>query len=91
MQILDLETSPPIPDVVAAHKHCIKHRIELEASSLCGCFYCFARFAAAEIIEWTDANQTALCPKCGIDSVIGSASGDPITPEILRRMHERWF
>lgn len=33
-----------------------------------------------QIVEWTDAHnprvqQTALCPACGIDSVIGDASG----------------
>lgn len=35
--------------------------------------------------------QSAMCPKCGIDSVIGSRSGYPITPEFLRRMERRWF
>jgi hypothetical protein len=33
--------------------------------------------------------QSAMCPKCGIDSVIGSDSGYPITVEFLRRMKER--
>ena len=35
--------------------------------------------------------QSAMCPKCGIDSVIGSRSGYPITPEFLERMERRWF
>jgi hypothetical protein len=35
--------------------------------------------------------QSAMCPKCGIDSVIGSRSGYPITIEFLGRMKERWF
>jgi hypothetical protein len=35
--------------------------------------------------------QSAMCPKCGIDSVIGSRSGYPITIEFLTRMKERWF
>jgi hypothetical protein len=35
--------------------------------------------------------QSAMCPKCGIDSVIGSNSGYPITTEFLTRMKERWF
>jgi hypothetical protein len=34
---------------------------------------------------------SAICPKCGIDSVIGSSSGYPITIEFLSRMKERWF
>ena len=34
---------------------------------------------------------SALCPKCGIDSVIGSCSSYPITIEFLKRMRQRWF
>jgi len=75
----------------AAHKHCMLHRVELQASSLCGCFYCLAIFAPAEVSEWSDEGQTAECPKCTIDSVIGSASGYPITAEFLHRMHDKWF
>ena len=33
----------------------------------------------------------ALCPSCGIDSVIGDASGFPITEEFLVAMEARWF
>jgi hypothetical protein len=36
-------------------------------------------------------DQTAMCPDCGIDSVIGSRSGYPITIDFLKRMHGRWF
>jgi hypothetical protein len=65
-------------------------------SEICGCFYCLERFPPNAITEWIDANatgegQTALCPRCGIDSVIGSASGFPITPEFLKSMNRRWF
>jgi hypothetical protein len=78
-------------DLQLAHKHCIKHRAEIESSSLCGCFCCFAIFPPSEIEKWIDDGQTAICPKCPVDSVIGSASGYPITPEFLREMHARWF
>jgi hypothetical protein len=51
---------------------------------------------ADEIDEWTDidnplAEQTALCPRCGIDSVIGDKAGFPITPEFLDEMNRTWF
>lgn len=82
-------------DVIRAHRHCIRHRTELFASERCGCFYCGAVFAPAEIAEWTDewqgVGQTALCPHCGIDSVIGSESGYPLTPEFLAAMNNHWF
>jgi hypothetical protein len=35
--------------------------------------------------------QTALCPKCGIDSVLGDACGYPLTEDLLSRMHQYWF
>jgi hypothetical protein len=35
--------------------------------------------------------QTALCPRCGIDAVIGSASGYPITQDFLQRMRADCF
>ena len=81
---------------MAAHKRSAKHRAEIEASSGCGCFYCKNTFAPGEIVEWTDTDnagvgQTALCPRCGIDSVIGDRSGFPITPEFLATMHKAWF
>lgn len=79
-------------DHILAHNHSSGHRQELEASAVCGCFYCLATFAPSEIAEWVDEDdQTALCPKCGIDSVIGSAAGYPIATEFLRRMRAYWF
>ena len=79
-------------DIQAAHKHAIRHRREIEASELCGCFYCLATFKPRQIEEWVDEGEgTALCPECGIDSVIGSASGFPITGEFLKKMYQYWF
>lgn len=65
-------------------------------SEQCGCFYCLTVFPPSEIEEWVDADeheirQTALCPNCGIDSVIGSKSGYPMTKEFLQTMEEHWF
>jgi hypothetical protein len=77
--------------IILAHKHCTCHRAELERSDVCGCFYCGSIFPPSDIVEWIDDGQTALCPECPVDSVIGSASGYPITEEFLKRMHDHWF
>ena len=74
-----------------AHKHCFKNRDEQAKSLLCGCFYCERTFPSAKIDEWIDEGQTAMCPFCGIDSVLGSASGFELGKEFLHRMNERWF
>ena len=79
-------------DVVAAHRHSSRHRWELEASDRCGCFYCLAMFGPAEIATWlNEGDGTVLCPRCAIDSVIGSTSGFPITRTFLGDMHRYWF
>ena len=50
-----------------------------------------ATFGPAEIDAWVDDDQTALCPKCGIDSVVGSDSGWLIDVGFLTEMHRAWF
>lgn len=76
---------------VAARKHASAHRAEIESSTRCGCFFCFRSFASSDIKSWIDANQTALCPKCGVDSVLGSASLHRLDDAFLRGMHEHYF
>ena len=76
---------------VFAHKRSMMHRTEIQNSDICGCFYCLSIFPPTEITEWIDDGQTAICPYCPVDSVIGSASGYPITTEFLKLMHDRWF
>ena len=81
-------------DLEAAHERCIKNRDEILASDSCGCFYCLAVFGPCEIQSWVtekDGERTALCPKCRVDSVIGSKSGFPIEREFLKRMQRHWF
>lgn len=81
------------PDFFTAHDKCSANRLDIEASEQCGCFYCLSRFKPAEVVHWVpDAEgDTAVCPHCGIDSVLGSASGYAITPELLATMHGYWF
>jgi hypothetical protein len=86
----------PKPNPVAAHQYSSNHRRQLLASDICGCFYCLEVYNPAEITDWVDEDnegvgKTALCAKCGIDSVLGSASGYPITLEFLKQMRDHWF
>jgi hypothetical protein len=93
---MDTADLPDNHALLLAHAHSIFHRAEIEASSLCGCFYCQRTFAPHEIKEWVDdtkpqAEWTAICPFCWIDSVIGDKSGFPLTREFLRDMNKLWF
>lgn len=85
-------------DVVDAHRHCRHNQRELAASKVCGCFHCGLVCGPRDIVEWIDPvddpaqpGQTALCPGCGIDSLIGDQSGYPITDEFLQTMRMHWF
>jgi hypothetical protein len=82
-------------DVQNAHKHSSNNRAELIRSNLCGCFYCCSIFTPNQIESWVNSpkgkEQMALCPKCGIDSVIGDAAGFEISQEFLKKMKTYWF
>lgn len=91
-------------DLLTAHRHCSEHRAEIEASRLCGCFQCRQTFLPDEIVAWTGwrpedldlaldgapDHLTALCPRCGSETVIGDASGFAIDADFLSRMNEAW-
>ncbi|OZM56725.1 cytoplasmic protein [Lottiidibacillus patelloidae] len=78
-------------DYKHAHRFSSYHRQELENDDTCGCFYCIKIFSPPDIEQWIDNAQTALCPYCGIDSIIGESSGYPITETFLKGMHMQWF
>ena len=75
-----------------AHRHCTYNREELERSAVIGCLYCLKIFHNHKAISnFCDGGETALCPYCSIDSLIGSASGYDITGTFLQGMHQIWF
>ena len=90
-------------DLLAATEHATNNQAEIEASKLCGCYCCMQTFPPDEIVAWSgldvsafdnpDAASagTALCPRCGSESVIGDKSGYPIDATFLSRMQEAWF
>ena len=84
-------------DATRAHQYCNNHMEALKKDKICGCFYCRKIFSPSEIKDWIIADNncdrygTAICPYCGIDSVIGESSGYPITKEFMEEMHKVWF
>ncbi len=82
-------------DIIAAHKFCSYHRESIQKSKNCGCFYCLEIFSPSEIIHWHDykdgvGDQTAFCPKCRIDSVIGDFDL-AFDKQFLEEMQKHWF
>lgn len=75
-----------------AHEKSARHKDELLKSALCGCFYCCNTFEPSEITEWIEdmGRETAICPKCGIDSVLGDEF--PVQDHVfLKSMKKIWF
>ena len=84
-------------DAYQAHAYSSNHKPELEKDDICGCFSCQSIFKPSELAEWIvadnpcDKRGTAVCPYCGIDSVIGRSSGYPITQDFLSAMNRIGF
>lgn len=77
--------------LLIAHDSSIHNRALLEKAQTCGCFHCQRIFVPGEIVSLCDGGDTALCPYCGIDSVLADGPGCEVTGDFLKKMHDRWF
>ena len=78
-------------DLRAAYDARARNRALVEASQLCGCFSCFALFAPSEVTGWADADEDwATCPHCGMDTVLPSTAGFPVTVGFLKELNAWW-
>lgn len=90
-------------ELLAAFRYTSNNWTQIGGSTLCGCCSCVEIFPADEVTTWTGldfehiddeaavAQQTAVCPRCGEEAVIGDKSGFPINPHFLGRMNEAWY
>lgn len=66
----------------------------VKLSTYCGCFYCCEIYLASEVVDFIKervaVDDTALCPKCGIDSVLPGCDVI-LSKSFLKMMKERWF
>jgi hypothetical protein len=81
--------------MMVANMHATCNRAEIEKSTLCYCYCCCNSFGPDEIKEWINEfkliGETAICPKCGIDSVLGDSCGMDLTEEFLEELRKYWF
>ena len=79
--------------LIKAHEKSSNHKEEILAKVISGCFYCRKVYPSKEIEEWIDeqnGGETAICPKCNIDSVLSSEL--PINEEnFLLAMNKYFF
>ncbi len=76
-----------------AHAKSFANRKALEATKRCGCFNCERIFHPAAITDWVPdgPGDTAICPFCGIDSILPDGVGFPVTAEYIKRMKQAYF
>ena len=74
------------------HKHCNGNRRAIKQGAKAGCFYCLEIFPKEDVDEFDD-RDTAICPKCGIDSVLSQSVFSSLgeLKKALRPMQDRWF
>lgn len=77
----------------AAHEASFKNKESILRSEICGCFSCQKTFASGEVTfrKEKDGQETAWCPYCDMDAVLGNASGYPITQDFLKAMQDEWL
>lgn len=86
-------------DLNKVHSECGWHEDAILKSKVCGCFYCLSIFTPGEIEEWIEEpedcprgpGKTAICPRCGIDSVLPDTIEHEITKEFLEIMQKEFF
>lgn len=90
-------------ELLAAYRYVSNNWAQIGASKLCGYCNWVEIFKPDEIVGWTGLTmqnlddpaalngQTAMCPRCGSEAVLGDGCGFPINANFLARMNEAWF
>lgn len=98
-----LSPAPTMNELLAAYRYTTNNHGQIEGSRLCGCCNCVEIFRPEDIVGWTGltmdnmtdpkatSQQTAMCPRCGSEAVLGDGCGFPINAHFLARMNEAWF
>lgn len=76
--------------IETAIKLSMRNKKALLLSEKAGCYHCLEIFETKEIKEYTDQGETALCPRCNVDSVI-SGSALELNKEKLKEIRVYWF
>ena len=78
-------------DIRHAAKFAMHNKKEVQNSIICGCFHCLALFDPKEIKEWTDDQDTAVCPFCYVDAVLPETDDVHLDKDMLNRLNTYGF
>lgn len=68
------------------HLKALDNKKILNMAKWCMCFHCVTRFKFDKIKEFCDSGRTALCPHCGVDSVL-----DDVDRDVLIDLQDHYF
>lgn len=76
------------------HEHSFKNKEEILRSCKCLCFHCFRTYNSNDVemfIPENDGNETALCPLCITDTLIGDASGFELSDQLIDELAYKYL
>jgi len=79
--------------IEALLKHTVDNEIEILQSKTCTCLFCRHQIDARSVSDWvdTEGGVSALCPECGMASLVGDASGYLFDRDLLREINQKIY
>jgi hypothetical protein len=80
-------------ELEAAHKKSFQNEPLVRIAHDSACFCCLEHFPPSEIDEWVDdkLHRTAMCPKCGVDSVLTEETLNKVSDDLLKALQKQYF
>jgi rRNA maturation endonuclease Nob1 len=74
-----------------APKLALRNRKTLEQVTECACYNCYKIYDTKEVKDYTDMEETALCPYCGVDTVLPVNCHEDKNIQLLYDIHNYWI
>ena len=69
-----------------------QNKMLLNQSNYAACYSCKRIFKSKDVTTFLNEGVgTAVCPYCGIDSVLGDKTGLGLSVENIQQLHDYWF
>ncbi len=83
-------TKEEFPEIL---KHTKDNEIDILRSKKCSCLFCRQSYDARKVSEWNNEEKriSAICPECGMDTVVGDASGFNLDHDTLKAINQAYY
>lgn len=74
-------------------KHSKNNELEILRSKECACYFCGNIFSARKVSDWASDGKgaSAICPHCGMETVVGDASGIELSKASVEKATSAYF